>query len=114
MEIYTILKTRRPCRHFDEQTALPILNAIRYTDSDGKEHHGPHWDIKEIEKACHDMTSQNGVTIWDKAVAMNSFYADTCKTLTEAQALKAGHEYFFEDEDAPDDKIWRYFEAMSK
>ena len=28
--------------------------------------------------------------------------------------LKAGIEYFFHDEDAPSDKVWRYFTAMDE
>ncbi len=113
MRLYTVY-ANKGCRHFDERLALHLLNGVSYTDKDGKGHHGAKWTIEETEAAVKGVELPHGTTRWDVWVALNSFYADTCKVLTSELALKAGIEYFFHDEDAPDDKVWRYFAAMEE
>lgn len=113
MKLYTVY-SNKGCRHFDERMALHVLNRITYTDKEGMEHHGEKWEIEETEAATKGVALPQGTTKWDVWVALNSFYADTCKVLTPELALKAGIEYFFHDEDAPESKIWRYFAAMEE
>lgn len=38
--------------------------------------------------------------------------ANLCKTLTPDLIIETGHAFFFEDEDAPCNKIWRYMESF--
>lgn len=45
------------------------------------------------------MTFPSWTTKFDVFVAMNSFYADTCKALTSEHIIKAAYQYFFADED---------------
>lgn len=44
--------------------------------------------------------------------ALYAAYADLCKTLTPDLIIETGHAFFFEDEDAPCNKIWIYMESF--
>lgn len=98
--------------HINEEDGRKILAQMRYTDRQGKARTGAHWTPEEVEEATRDMAFPDGTTLWDKAVAFNSFYADTCKVLGEEDVLKAAFAYFFADEDAPRCKVWRYVKVM--
>lgn len=98
--------------HLDEQLAMYIMSRLYYTDRQGHEHTEPKWSVEEIEKATHEWEFPYGTTPWDKWVAFNLFYADTCKVLSSKEALKTGYYFFFHDEDAPQDKIYRYLVGM--
>ena len=47
-------------------------------------------------------------------MALNSFYADLCTVLDEAQILKAAVRFYFGDEDAPEGKVFRFVKAMEE
>ncbi len=100
--------------HFNEKSAEIALKGLEYTDKDGVEHTEPKWSAKVIEEATKELAFPEGTTLWDKWVAYNSFYADTCKVLTDGDILKAAYEYFFNDDDYhhEESKIWRYVKAM--
>lgn len=99
--------------HFDEATAREALSHLAYTDKAGKAHNGqPHWTPAQVEDATSSMTFPAGTTLWDKYVAFNFFYADTCKALDDSDIIKAAFAFFFADEDAPDGKVYRYVRAM--
>lgn len=98
--------------HLDEGLALHVMSKLYYTDRHGQPLNVPKWSIEEIEQATRDWEFNPGVTIFDKWVAFNFFYADTCKVLSPREALKVGYHFFFLDEDAPSDKIFRYLEGM--
>lgn len=100
--------------HFDEHTAKEAVSHIKYTDKSGIEHMGAHWTVEQIETATAPMKFPEGTTGWDKYVAFNSFYADTCKVLDEASILRAAHAFYFADDDAPKGKVKKYIEAMQK
>lgn len=112
MGTYVIIKERPPCRHFNEGTASEAVGGIYYTDKEGKERHGAHWTLDQIKEATKGMKFAVCVTDWDKYVAFNAAYADFCKVFTAEQVLQAAHAFFFADEDAPEDKVFRYIRAM--
>lgn len=100
--------------HYDKDSAMVAVDRIYYTDDGGKEHHGPHWDINEIRRITEKQRFKDGVTDWDKYVALNYAYADFNKIMSPEMIAVAAHAFFFEDEDAPEDKVCRYVEEMKK
>lgn len=113
MGTYYVIMGKMPCRHLTEGEAAEIVGNIFYTDKDGNEHHGGHWNVEQVEVLTKGMSFADCVTKWDKYVALNAMYADLCKILVaEQQIVAAAHAFFFADEDAPCDKIGRYVRAM--
>lgn len=98
--------------HFNEDSARKAVERIRYTDKSGAEKSGPHWTPEQVKAVTAGMKFPEGTTEWDRYVALNSFYADLCAVLDEAQILKAAVRFYFGDEDAPEGKVWRYMKAM--
>lgn len=99
-------------QHIDEGLAMYVMSKLYYTDRHGTPHQDPKWTIEEIEQITSEWEFEPGVTIFDKWIAFNFFYADTCKLLSPKEALKVGYYFYFQDEDAPSDKIFRYLEGM--
>lgn len=104
--------TNGKTKHFDEGSAKKAVERIYYTDKDGKEHRGAHWTIEEVITATETLIFPKGVTEWDIYVACNVTYADLCKVLSSELIIETAHAFFFEDEDAPIDKIWRYIHSF--
>lgn len=98
--------------HLDEGLAMHVMSKLYYTDRHGEPHNEPKWSIDEIEQATEGWEFHLHVTPFDKWVAFNFFYADTCKVLSPKEAIKVGYYFFFHDEDAPTDKVFRYLEGM--
>lgn len=98
--------------HFNEESAREAVSRIRYTDKTGAEKSGPHWSPEQVKAVTAGMKFPEGTTEWDRYVALNSFYADLCTVLDEAQILKAAVRFYFGDEDAPEGKVFRYVKAM--
>lgn len=98
--------------HYDEAFALYDVSMIRYSDRTGKKCEGGYWTLEQIESATKGMAFPSGTTKWDKYVAFNGFYADTCTVLEDEHIIKTAHKFYFADEDAPPGKIWLYMEAM--
>lgn len=100
------------CKHFNKESAEKAVSRIYYTTKDGTEHHGPHWSMEKVLEATKGLQFKPCVTDYDKYVAFNAAYADLCKTLTTDLIIETGHAFFFEDEDAPCNKIWRYMKSF--
>ncbi len=98
--------------HYNEAFAMHDVSMIRYIDRMGKKCEGGYWTLEQIENATKGMTFPSGTTKWDKYVAFNGFYADTCTVLDDELIIKTAHKFYFADEDAPPGKIWLYMEAM--
>lgn len=95
--------------HYDEKFAMHDVAQIEYTDKKGDTHKGAYWTVEQIEEATKGMTFKSGVTKWDKFVAFNSFWADTCKALDAEQIIKAAYQFYFADEDFKGkNKVWEY------
>ena len=107
-----ILKDEDGKSHFCEESAMEAVSHIQYTDKTGASHTGAHWSPEQIKVATSGLKFPEGTTDWDKYVAFNSFYADTCKVLDEPSILKAAHAFYFSDEDAPEGKVRKYVDAM--
>ena len=116
--LYGIYKAKKKSnhkpKHLDEATAKRVMARIKFTDDDGVLHTKPKWSMEEIdEETCH-LDFPEGTTIYDKWVAFNFFYADVCRAeiLPISKVIYGAYYFYFKDEDAPDDKLYRYLEAM--
>lgn len=97
--------------HYHEDFAVWDVAQIECTDKEGKKHKGAYWTVEQIEQATKDKTFPSGTTKWDKFVAYNVFWSDTCKVLSDEQILKGAYQFYFADEDFGKDrgsKIWNY------
>lgn len=116
MVMYILLNDVRVTHepHFCEKTAKRAMKGLRYVDKEGVEHTEPKWTERMIEEATKDLSFPEGTTVWDKYVAYNSFYADTCRVLSDGEAFKAAYEFYFKDDDyvLEGSKIWWYMRAM--
>lgn len=99
-------------KHFNQRSAEDAVKRIWYTTKDGTEHHGAHWTLEQILQATKDLEFDECVTDYDKFVAFNVAYADLCKTLSNELIIETAYAFFFEDEDAPCNKIWRYMQSF--
>jgi hypothetical protein len=96
-------------KHYSEESAMRDVFKMHYTDANGKEYHGPHWTIEQVQAATAGKHFDDEVTKYDKFVAYNATYADLCKILTEDQILKVAYAFWFDDEDwNGEGKIWEY------
>lgn len=105
--------------HYNEEFATHDTSKLEYTDKEGKPHKGAYWTCEQIEEATKGMTFPAGVTKWDKFVAINSFYADTCKVLNDEQILRTAYQFYFADEDWDEKgisstKTWQYICCKNK
>lgn len=101
--------------HYDEMFAMYDVSKLEYTDKTGMKKKGAHWTMEQIETATAGMKFPADVTKWDKYVAFNAAYADLCKVFDDGDILKAGHAFYFADEDwGSDTKIWDIYMARPK
>lgn len=98
--------------HLDEDLANQVMKHLLYIDKEDVTHDTPFWTVEEIESITGDLNFPKGTTKWDKWVGFNFFYADTCRVLNPRQAIEAGHQFYFNDIDAPENKLYKYLEAM--
>lgn len=101
--------------HYDKEFAEMDVEKLHYTDSEGKDHCGAKWSCDQIEDATKSMSFPNGTTTWDKYVAFNVMWSDTCKVSSEEQVINNAYQFFFADEDfAGKNKIWDYMCMVAK
>ena len=98
--------------HYDEDFAKADVAKIQYIGKSNDRRHGEFWSRQQIEEATRGMYFPSGTTSWDKYVAFNVFYSDLCQLLTEDDIIKCAYKFFFDDDDAPSGKIWRYMQAV--
>ena len=98
--------------HYDHELAQDALENITYTDKNGTKQIGPHWKLYEIIEATRGMSHPEGVTDYDKWVAYNVWYSDLSRELDDSTILKTANRFFFNDEDGPTGKIWKYMHSM--
>lgn len=98
--------------HYDEEFARYDVAQLHYTDRQRVPRHGAHWTPEEVDAATAGFSFPQGITKWDKFVAMNVTYSDLNKALNDEEVLKAGHAFWFMDEDWSEQgsacKIWDY------
>lgn len=99
--------------HYSPEFAEWDVSKLEWMDKDGQKHCGAHWTIEEIVSATKGLTFPNGTTDCDKYVAFNVAYSDFCKDYSETEIIKIAHQFFFNDSDAPEGKVWHYVKAMS-
>ena len=100
--------------HYTEEFAEHDVERSKWLDRDGHERQGEYWSKAQIEEATKNLVFPAGTTPCDRYVAFNMFHHDTCKVLSDEQIIKAAHEFFFCDKDAPEGKVWIYVCAMNK
>lgn len=98
--------------HYNKTFAEMDVERIRYTGPGGEKKTGAHWSADQVEDATKNMPFPVGTTKWDKYVAFNSFFSDTCSIYDESQIIKGAHKFYFADEDGPQGKIWEYMTSM--
>lgn len=100
--------------HYNESFAKYDVSKIHYTSRDGRPCSGGYWTKDQIMEATKNYTFPAGTTDWDRYVALNSFFADTSQVLDDNSVIKAALQFYFKDEDGPEDngKIWHYMSAM--
>ena len=98
--------------HYDEDFAMYDVAQMHYTGKTGEKRTGAHWTAEQIEQATAGLKFPAGTTKWDKYVAFNAAFADLNKGFDDGDILKAGHLFYFADEDwGTDTKIWEYMSA---
>lgn len=112
MSIYLMLCNRDKCKHFDKESAEDAVKRIYYTTKDSVEHYGAHWSMEQVLEITSKFSFKKCVTDYDKYVAFNAAYADLNKTLTTELIIDTAFAFFFEDEDAPCNKIWLYMQSF--
>lgn len=103
--------------HYDEEFAVYDLGEVYYIGKNGEKTNRPYWTVEQIEDATKSMGFPSGTTKWDKWVAFNVFRSDTMHSLPDDLAIKAAHEFFFEDIDFRKDgttKLWDYMQSRRK
>ena len=100
--------------HYDTDSADEDVAKLHYTDRNGTQHTGPHWTKEEILNATAGYSFPPETTDCDKYVAFNAMYADLAKDFDDSQIIKAAYRFYFDDEDAPSGKVWRYMTAMQQ
>lgn len=98
--------------HYSPEFAEWDVSKLEWIGKDGQKHCGAHWTIEEIVSATKGLTFPNGTTDCDKYVAFNVAYSDFCKDYSETEIIKIAHQFFFNDSDAPEGKVWHYVKAM--
>lgn len=98
--------------HYSPEFAEWDVSKLEWMGKDGQKHCGAHWTIEEIMSATKGLTFPNGTTDCDKYVAFNVAYSDFCKDYSETEIIKIAHQFFFNDSDAPEGKVWHYVKAM--
>ena len=98
--------------HYDKEFAEYGVNSMHCTDKDGKLRHGAFWTLDEILAATKNKTFPAETTNWDKYVAYNACANDFGKAFEDEDVLEIAYMFFFDDEDAPSGKIWKYIIAM--
>lgn len=99
--------------HYDQEFAEWDVDQMHCTDKDGKMHRGPFWSVDEIVAATKNKTFPADVTNWDKYVAYNACANDFGRTYEDEDVLEIAYLFYFDDEDAPSGKIWKYIRAMN-
>lgn len=112
MKLYIAISNKSDS-HFNGESAAEAIKRIFYTDKNGAEHKGAHWSVNEVLKATEKLKFKDCVTDWDKYVAFNYAYADFNKIMSDEMIILAAFSFFFDDEDAPCDKVYRYVKSMS-
>lgn len=115
MKEYLIIKKNKAHPvHLNKCLAEEVMKHIKYTSKDNTSFYytEPFWSLEETNQATDGLEFPDGTTQYDIWVALNFFYADTCKVLEPKQALEAGYQFYFMDEDAPEGKLGRYLQAM--
>ena len=95
--------------HYDEAFAMWDVSQMHYTDKNGVKHYGAYWTAEQIESATAGMKFPQGTTKYDKFVAFNASKNDWGKTFDDADILKIGYLFYFDDEDwGSETKVWEY------
>lgn len=106
--------------HFDERFGKWEVEKMHHTHK-GEKMTGAYWSIHDIKPVYDSMRSKlpQGTTIWDFSVALNANWHDKVDMFKEwfpddytDKIIEDAVNFYFEDDDAPDGKIWRYIRAM--
>lgn len=105
--------------HYNEHFAKEDVSYMRHKNKSGKEEKGEHWNMNQAVSAIKGTSLPSGVTDWDIYVALNANWHDKEVKFTDWWGAEADKHiiddainFYFQDEDAPEGKIWLYMDAM--
>lgn len=112
-------------KHFNEIYAKYQVSKMHHHDNKGNVIKNPIFDEHETEMIynTHSKSLSKAITKWDLYVALNAQYNDNMKLykkwFPEASEDEIKHKVieativdWFADEDADDEKVWKYFRAI--
>lgn len=102
-------------KHFDEDTAIEMVEEMHHKDKQGNVHEGEYFTMEQakIVKVKH-LSNEN---VCDIYVALNAtwhdwhcLYVEWLPNVTDEHYIKAMKRFYYEDEDYPcKEKVWKYF-----
>lgn len=112
-------------KHFNDVYAKYQVSKMHHHDSKGNIIKNPVFTEDEVEEIyrTHSKILSKNITMWDMYVALNAQYNDNMKlykkwfpTASEDEikhkVIEATIVDWFGDEDADDEKVWKYFRAI--
>lgn len=108
--------------HFDKELAEEAVSKMYHKSASGEIIRGGRWHIDQVREIFsankgHFKNPQDNV--YDLYVALNAMYNDLGDQFKkdfggehEKKLVEYTIEFWFQDDDAPDGKIWRYMVAM--
>ncbi|EXZ16481.1 hypothetical protein M071_4176 [Bacteroides fragilis str. Ds-233] len=105
--------------HYDEAFAKYDVSQMHHTRPDGSKHKGEHWGIDSVREALKGISIPSTYNAWDCYVALNANWHDKEVVFKkwfpenhEQKVIEDAVDFYFNDEDAPNGKIWLYMSAM--
>lgn len=105
--------------HYNECFAREDVAGMHHKNSKGEIIKGEHWNIDQVTSASKGLPSSSTATPWDVYVALNanwhdkeSKFAEWFGPDAEKRIVEDAVNFYFNDADAPEGKVWLYMEAM--
>ena len=112
-------------KHFNESYAIYQVSQMFHTDSNRNRIETPMFSIEHTKEIFSKYIRKlnKTITVWDLYVALNAEYHDhinlykrwfpdaTTEEL-ENKIIESAIDFWFNDEDVSDNKIWKYFRAF--
>lgn len=105
--------------HYNEEFAKYDVSQMHHTRPDGSKYKGEHWGIDSVREALKGMSIPSNYNAWDCYVALNANWHDKEVVFKkwfpedhEQKVIEDAVDFYFNDEDAPNGKIWLYMSAM--
>lgn len=106
-------KIEKTYNRHDDLTELEAIEAVsKLKNKDGSV--GPHWSVEQVEKTICTYPELKECHFWTLYYVLNMIYSDYYEPTYTFKTYVLLAKDFIDDEDAPEDKVRRYIEAMKK